>query len=228
MKKNGFTLAELMVTIGIIGIVAAITIPLMSNIMPNKEKLMVLKYYTTLNNITKELLDDPALYPGDSDINACLGFNCTGKTLVEVNGYYASGSSKFASLFLSKLKNSASGLNHQIGSYMIGMPDGYTFMLKPTEENPGLDHKTIVIILANSSKSHKTFNEDQEKYGSFIFNIDSVTGQVTPGDALTQAFIENADNVKGKKADIKRARQILGLDKKEEPAGDGGDEGGDS
>jgi len=45
MKKLGFTLSEIIVTLCIIGVVAAITAPLIENLVPDKNKMMVLKYY---------------------------------------------------------------------------------------------------------------------------------------------------------------------------------------
>ena len=43
MKKFGFTLMEIIVTIGIIGVVAAITAPTINNIMPDKNKIKVMQ-----------------------------------------------------------------------------------------------------------------------------------------------------------------------------------------
>ena len=37
MKKFGFTLSEVIVTLGVIGIVAAITSPLLTGIIPDKK-----------------------------------------------------------------------------------------------------------------------------------------------------------------------------------------------
>ena len=39
MKRKGFTLAEVLVSLGIIGVVAAMVSPTMNKIIPNKEKV---------------------------------------------------------------------------------------------------------------------------------------------------------------------------------------------
>ena len=62
MKKFGFTLSELLITVGIVGVVAALTAPAVSNIMPDKNKMMFMKNYKELTTITEKLLQDPELY----------------------------------------------------------------------------------------------------------------------------------------------------------------------
>ena len=54
MKKNGFTLAELLIAIGIIGIVAAVTAPQLNKLLPDENKSKVLKAYKALNDINEE------------------------------------------------------------------------------------------------------------------------------------------------------------------------------
>ena len=62
MKKRGFTLSEIIITLGIIGVVAAITTPMLTGLMPDKNKVQVLKVHKTISDITKDLLKDPSLY----------------------------------------------------------------------------------------------------------------------------------------------------------------------
>ena len=50
MKKFGFTLAEVIVTLGIIGLLAAITAPLLGSLTPDQNKIKVLKAYKILGN----------------------------------------------------------------------------------------------------------------------------------------------------------------------------------
>ena len=56
MNKKGFTLAEVLIALAIIGVTAAITAPMLSSLMPDKHKAMVLKYYKTITDINKDLL----------------------------------------------------------------------------------------------------------------------------------------------------------------------------
>ena len=52
MKRNGFTLAEILITLGIIGVVAAMTMPVLFNKTQNKElQTAFLKTYSELNQL---------------------------------------------------------------------------------------------------------------------------------------------------------------------------------
>lgn len=66
MKSNGgFTLAEVLITLGIIGVVAAITIPnLITNNKAQKLRSQFLKSYSTVQQVFKQMeADDISLTP---------------------------------------------------------------------------------------------------------------------------------------------------------------------
>ena len=54
MIKKGFTLQELLITLAIIGVVAAIVGPGIVGLMPSKSKAMYLKAYNILTNQTNK------------------------------------------------------------------------------------------------------------------------------------------------------------------------------
>ena len=62
MNKKGFTLAEVLISVGIVGVCAAILSPAIVNIMPDKNKTRVLQYYSEISNATVELLNDDSIY----------------------------------------------------------------------------------------------------------------------------------------------------------------------
>ena len=58
-KYLGFTLAEVLITLGIIGVVAAITIPaLINNYKAARLKSQFLKSYSTIQQVFKRMQDD--------------------------------------------------------------------------------------------------------------------------------------------------------------------------
>jgi prepilin-type N-terminal cleavage/methylation domain-containing protein len=62
MIKNGFTLAELLITMTIIGVISALVSPIIIDIMPDKSKSMFLKHHKEIGVITNKILDDYTLY----------------------------------------------------------------------------------------------------------------------------------------------------------------------
>lgn len=84
MKVNrGFTLAEVLVTVGLIGLIAAITIPALINSTPDKNKFMFKKAYYSLNKAINAMVTDETDYPTDLWDNLAdlpRGFNYTDQT----------------------------------------------------------------------------------------------------------------------------------------------------
>ena len=62
MKKKGYTLAEVLITIGIIGIISAIIMPAIGNAKPDKTKMMYLKVYDSLTTTVMNFVNDSSIY----------------------------------------------------------------------------------------------------------------------------------------------------------------------
>ena len=74
MKRNGFTLAELLIVLGITGVIAAVILPAINGLMPDKTKINYLKVYDELGKNIKALTADSTIFPimlqyGDDDID---------------------------------------------------------------------------------------------------------------------------------------------------------------
>ena len=63
MKKSGFTLAEALISLAIIGIVAAIAAPMISRYKPDEDKVTFLRSYDAIVEIVKNVADNTRLYP---------------------------------------------------------------------------------------------------------------------------------------------------------------------
>ncbi len=94
--KNAFTMAEVLITIGIIGILAAITMPMVIHSLPTKEEEMHKKMSYLIEQIATQLVDNEAYYPKSNDITK-IGFQNTDE--VTVDGIKYSGNQKFCRLF---------------------------------------------------------------------------------------------------------------------------------
>ena len=63
MKKKGYTLAESLIAIGIVGIVAALMLPLMNKYKPDADKALFVRTYDAIVETIGYLVSNEAIYP---------------------------------------------------------------------------------------------------------------------------------------------------------------------
>ncbi len=85
-SKLGFTMAEMMVCLSVIAVIATILIPTISTLRPDKEKTMFKKAYQITERIVSELVNDPDLYPNEPSF---FGFDNIGHVPYNGRGYGA-------------------------------------------------------------------------------------------------------------------------------------------
>ena len=115
MKNKAFTLTELLIALAIIGILIAILLPVISNIMPDQNALMAKRAYHGIQTVTSSLLNDEACYPNKTQAledDARIGFDdgfgysdCLiwGGTKNETSIDTEDANTKFITLFFDKL-----------------------------------------------------------------------------------------------------------------------------
>ena len=107
---KGFTIAETVVTLGIIGILASITLPAIRHLKPNTEMLMLKKVYYNVSRMVNELINDDDFYP-DADTEEGSGFSNVNSVPPAVyHGVEYKGVTKFCGLFAARM-NVKSAIN---------------------------------------------------------------------------------------------------------------------
>ena len=97
-KLKGFTLSEILIAMLVLGIIIAASVPVILQMSPNKNAIMMKKAYYTTETIIESLINDTTYYPDDSN-----GFTNTDKVKVAGTTIETTVSSKLACLFASKL-----------------------------------------------------------------------------------------------------------------------------
>ena len=125
--KKGFTLAEVLITLGIIGVVAALTIPtLISNHQKKVWVTQLKKNITTLQNSYKKIMADEGV---DSIFDTPVAYKNINGRNVEF-GYYPE---KFAAYFGYNLVSADSlekSLLKDLGDDILALPDGSCLFLE--------------------------------------------------------------------------------------------------
>lgn len=153
MRNKAFTLTELLIALAVIGILIAILLPVIFNIMPDQNALMAKRAYHAIQTITSSLINDEACYPNktqapEDEIRE--GFDdgygyadCTlwGGKYNESSIESENANSKFLTLFTNKLDVvNADGDS----SVNLDSETEYTFTTKDkiiwTAQNMNLDH----------------------------------------------------------------------------------------
>jgi prepilin-type N-terminal cleavage/methylation domain-containing protein len=139
MKNKGYTLAEVLITIGIIGILAAVLLPLINKYKPDANMAMFIKTYDTIVTATNELVSNEQLYPiknTDEISTTALPTNYSSYPLyntsaVTINGNTISGNSKYCNL-LALSFNTTGSISCSDEYAEPHAPGDYTFAYTPS------------------------------------------------------------------------------------------------
>lgn len=193
MKTEGFTLAEVLITLGIIGVVAAMTIPnLMVAHKAHRLRAQFLKSYSTVQQVFKQMeADDVSLTPSDYNSDTengkfyltfmkylqapfdC-GYNANNSKKNTLPCYFADNKSTMQPYKTFDGKSSV--LNGYFDDGQVAMQDGSLFMF----ENALLTNYIWVHVDLNG------YNNPPNRWGYDLFTFEFLDGELrTMGDIQT-------------------------------------------
>lgn len=216
MKKFGFTLSELIVALGIIGVVAAITMPTLNNLIPDKRKVTVMKAYKTAVEITSEILADPTYYNrrASNGVDFCVGLGCDAQVLDNNPDLEdARGAKKFYYIYTSKLYADSYNTGNKgyitTEDVMSWVFDDATFSGLGTMDDPRKATINFTVSTVEPGKSGDcTYSKNCQKPQKFEFQIDT-NGKISGVDELTKAFLANPNKLTGVGDDYKKAKGVV-------------------
>lgn len=211
MKRHGFTLAEILITLSIVAVAAAILTPAYVNMRPDKYKFKVLNQYKLLNDATEQLLLDHDIYyrmPIDSNTPpaafdergilvpttdyGCKGLACR---LMPTNAtpYHSSqyiNECKYPNLIreMLQLKTESTCAG---GEYSGIAKDNtiWKFMYNGNYEY------TVEIVFPNTSGTTcGPYSSSCKRPNVFHFYVNNM-GDITGGDPLTDVYIKNMHTI---------------------------------
>ncbi|MBQ7765033.1 type II secretion system protein [bacterium] len=216
MKKFGFTLAELIIALSIIGVTSILVAPTVVNLMPDSNKAKVIKYYTQLSSAVNTILSDENIYRPYQAIQ--------GNDVVMQNEFTSLNDNNniivCGPLGLSCLDNVPQN-NEQPTNFPDFLRDRLGLVDDMTVDNSFWDIQYIPRESREMSYSVEiTIREDENGclYGEDGCDISDVNrfrfiienyGSVVAGDPLTDAYLRNQLNMNSKKEDIETANRLI-------------------
>lgn len=209
--KKGFTLAEMLATIAIIGTLAIILIPALNDSRPNKELLMYRKAFSITERVVSELVNDEELYPElEGDLR---GHYLANLTKVKYHDNEFEGKGKFAGLFMARLNMLTPASGAKAGRFTTA--DGVQWFLPVTDF--ASNKARIILVDMNGDKDPNCYyaskdacRNEPDRFKIKIYN----DGRVVPGGCMEKEYLErrstsrgagisviNPDNLDGCKAD---------------------------
>ena len=204
MRKKGFTLSEIIVSLGIIGIITAITLPLVNNLRVDTDKIKVLKISKTVANINNTLLNNKSIYYSEylnGSNTKCFGFECTQRPFEErFNNQLYEGNKKYQNLLFAHLEtvdNTLTRNNDNNISFQTIDGINWTFT----------DDFKFYITLDNNG-NNCVYSNNCLRPNRFSFRINN-NGVIYGDDALTRVYLFNIDKLNDKAGDYAQAKAEL-------------------
>ena len=219
MKKSGFTLAEIIVTLTIIGIIAALIAPKINVLIPDKNKVKIIKYYNLINDGIESMLGDTDLYHPSwqaVDINnesveiftangtdPCVGLQCIEQ--LKPNNEQQS--------YITRQLRDKLGLNNNNIA-----ADGSTITM--TNFDSTSEEMTVTIrtapgkgncqsrVLTIQSPNNISTCGDLKRVDTFTFKIDKY-GTISPTDVLTKIYLKNSTDMNNRRTDFNEANTLI-------------------
>lgn len=208
-NKKGFTLAEILVVMAIIGVLSVILIPTLFRSKPNQEMIMLKKTYYLIGRAVVELINDDDFYPDPGD-NTKDGFANT--VLVNYHGKEYGGddatkaNAKFCNLFATRM-NLASDVNctenRSLDDGSFTTTDGVIWLIPMTNFNRGkaagtdVNITTKISVDVNGTKGPncKPTASNCSAPDRFDIKIDRY-GKITVDDDKTREYLSSSDITK--------------------------------
>ena len=201
MKRfnRAFTLTELLVALGVIGILCAILLPVIFNMLPNQNTIMAKRAYYTVQTVVADLINDEGCYPDKTsatDANKKYGFddgfgtaNCalwggeenTGTIETEGNADL-----KFGTLFVDKIDTLKSTVSSTGTTFTTG--DGMSWVLGRGFNGGGRTTTVSLVVDVNGNEKPNCGQSAATKITMDGTAYDACTGRTKGWDRFAMSI----------------------------------------
>lgn len=190
-KRYGFTLAEMMVCLAVLSIIATMLIPAIMQVKPAKNKILFKKAYYLAERIVTELVNDEDMYATKLGKE---GFDETEPAAIDSS---ISGNTKFCKLFATKVNTVDDVPNCTANQIAFISSDGIEWIMPITDFTT--DAKIKVDVNGSDKKPNCMYNKtDPEKCSDpDIFEIFiKKDGKMFVTDEKAKEYLKSNDTIK--------------------------------
>ena len=214
MKKFGYTLAEILIAITIIGVMTAVMLPLVNNTKPDKTKVMYLKTYDSLVEILNNVTYNSQIFAVSTqsggktyDISKCPLFDTAARTIVSNNRKILEtqdGKNKLCSVVAASFgvdPNNQCSFNGNFdgmgeNSFTNNYGIQFKFMVSTIDVATGAYTTEIYVDVDGANGNNCIYNANTcQRPDRFIFLV-SPTGHLIPADPMGQAYLQTRTNLR--------------------------------
>ena len=215
MKKSGFTLAEILIALTIVGVVAALVAPSLHNLLPNRDKVNFLRVYNGIATVAEEIIEDSDYYYGSSPNGACMGFACDSDVLnkgmlTRANESYA-GIAKHQCLISDRLNVDKRANACNPGSQENRFSPISGIVVTMNTVNIQNNYLTNITVDMGDENVYHLYMDNWGKLacGRFIQrDNETITVTIDENDAIAQAYLNNRLKLNHKTEDSQNAEGL--------------------
>lgn len=220
-KRLAFTLAELLIVLGITGVLSACILGAVSTMKPDKTKIMYLKVYDELTRSVSSIAANTALYPVCMTVSGDDSVACYNNSLINTAEPYLTyfksmkGDTKLCQLVgftmnaTTSCKSSSYSYSDSTFASNVSFttPNGMKWIITPKTRSVGaaegkFQSDVFVDVDETKNSSNCMFSSSCKKPDRFKFMI-AANGTVVPADPMGQYYINTRKNfTKSKNAKV--------------------------
>jgi prepilin-type N-terminal cleavage/methylation domain-containing protein len=204
MKKHGYTLAELLISITIIGVLTAIILPLVNKYKPDANKAIYLTTYDSIVTAVQNMINNDKIYPmpSNNDADSYLNYPLTNQVAVTIDGTAISANSaKFCNVLALSFNTlgtiSCSSTYDALPTFekSFQTTNGVVFQVF-TNQTTTVYQSDIYIDVNGENKGKNCFYSDNCKNPDRFKFLVAASGKVYPADKKGQSYVATRTNMK--------------------------------
>ncbi|MBR1776811.1 prepilin-type N-terminal cleavage/methylation domain-containing protein [bacterium] len=202
-NKKGYTLSEVLITLGIIGIIAAVMLPAANNVKPNPNKMAFLKVYDEISTQVRNFASNSRYFPVCQTVggaNRCFPeyplFNTTqGIDNILHDIQQNMGQNKLCYLLADSMGVDAANVDTTNGCTFTTQRN-ISFNINTTRNNNQF-LSTVLFDVTGNNGLNNLYNANNVNPTTFRLYI-TADGNVYPGDFASDSYIRTRKSTKNK------------------------------